>query len=173
MTYNVYQSELIKNNHNQFVLEINNAVAVFNKEFGNKDSTWDYRFYNAFSLTAPSLLFYNLFSELKTVIRDYAGHNKPLWMQSWINFHMPNQVLKWHDHDWPFHGYIAIDPKDTITVFENYTIKNEVGNIYIGPGKRMHTVKVLNEYDTPRITIGYDVTDQPNIPGGTFSLIPI
>ena len=86
---------------------------------------------------------------------------------------MPDQVLKWHNHSWPCHGYISIDPKMTKTVFEGYEITNEVGNIYIGAGNRQHCVEVLEPFTAPRITIGFDVTDVPNIPGGIFSLIPI
>lgn len=172
-SYRLYKSQYVVDNQNQLLIEINNAVAVFNREFNGRDSTWDYRFYNTFCLTAPSVVCYNLFTELKKIVREYVGHDRPLWIQSWINYHFPDQVLKWHNHSWPYHGYISIDPKMTKTVFEGYEITNEVGNIYIGEGNRKHCVEVLETFTTPRITIGFDVTDVPNIPGGIFSLIPI
>ena len=85
----------------------------------------------------------------------------------------PTQVLDWHGHDWPYHGYISVDPKKTDTVFETYRIKNELGNIYIGPGHRMHKVEVIHPFDTPRITLGFDITDEPDFPFDHFSLMPI
>ena len=44
-------------------------------------------------------------------------------------------------------------------MFEDYEVKNEVGNIYIGKGFKKHYVKVEEKFDTPRITIGFDVKD--------------
>ena len=55
----------------------------------------------------------------------------------------------------------SIDPKNTRTVFEGYDIKNEVGNIYIGPGYRKHKVEVDEHFDQPRITLGYDIETNP------------
>jgi hypothetical protein len=94
-------------------------------------------------------------------------------MQSWINYHMPQEVLDWHDHAWPFHGYVSIDPKESKTVFEEYKIHNKIGNIYIGPGSRKHKVEVLERFYSPRITLGFDVLDTPSAPTGQFSLLPI
>jgi len=171
--YRIYRSNLIVDNQQQFIDEINLATGHFKKEFPEKDSTWTYAYYNTFCLTSPSMLFHNLFTELKHVIREYAGHDRPLWMQSWINYHMPDQLLSWHNHYWPFHGYISIDPHVSRTVFEEYEIENKIGNVYIGPGLRRHTVIADENYHTPRITLGYDVLDAPFTPNGIFSLIPI
>ena len=171
--YRVYRSDTIVKNYESMLAEIQQGLFIFDQEFVNKDSTWSFKFYNTFSLTAPSLHFHKLLTELKGVIREYAGHDRPLWMQSWINRHMPDQVLDWHDHMWPFHGYISIDPKLSKTVFEDYAINNKIGNIYIGPGNRKHKVEVLETFYTPRITLGFDVTDQAGPPSGRFSLIPI
>ena len=101
-----------------------------------------------------------------------------MWMQCWMNMHNPKEVLGWHDHQFPYHGYVSIDPKDSITQFKEdnlrYEIKNEVGNIYFGPGwKRMHRVVVNSEYDGPRITLGFDIVLEPTLPDDQFSIIPL
>lgn len=173
LNYKIYRSETVVKFQKEMIEELERALFIFKNEFPDKDPTWGYKFYNTFSATAPSILFYNLFNELKTVIREYAGHNKPLWVQSWINYHYPNEVLDWHDHNWPFHGYISIDPKLSRTVFEDYFVNNKIGNIYIGPGKRKHKVEVLEDFITPRITLGFDVRDVPAATNGVLSLIPI
>ena len=96
-----------------------------------------------------------------------------MWFQSWLNFHKPDQVLDWHDHNWPYHGYISIDPKGTRTVFKDYEVKNEIGNIYIGPGHRRHKVEVDEVYDGPRITLGFDIHTEPSKPFDQWSLLPL
>ena len=96
-----------------------------------------------------------------------------MWFQSWINYHKPNEVLDWHTHLWHAHGYMSLDPKETNTIFKNYTIKNEIGNIYIGPGYREHKVEVLNLFEGERVTLGFDVTIKPELPNGILSFIPI
>ena len=94
--------------------------------------------------------------------------------------HKPDQVLNWHDHKFDYHGYVSIDPKDSITKFHDpntnvrYEIKNEVGNIYFGPGwDRKHKVCVNENYSGNRITLGYDIHTQPDLPDDQFSLIPL
>jgi len=115
---------------------------------------------------------YKLYS---SYIRDYDGTSDPLWFQSWLNFHETNEVLQWHSHYWDFHGYISIDPKDTTTVFNNFEIKNKVGQIYIGPGGEefRHKVRVDKNYNGKRITLGFDVTKQKNRGYNYLGLIPI
>ena len=63
--------------------------------------------------------------------------------------------------------------KKTRTVFSDYEIKNEIGNIYIGPGDREHKVIVDENFDTPRITLGFDVSLETEDLNDTISLIPI
>jgi len=96
-------------------------------------------------------------------------------MQSWLNFHSSDEVLKKHSHEWPFHGYISVDPKSTTTVFEKYEIENKIGQIYIGPGGKgyEHYVRVNNPYEGKRITIGFDITDIPNRGYKNLGLTPI
>ena len=74
-----------------------------------------------------------------------------------------NEVLERHNHpDCLFHGYISIDPKDTETEFEDYTIANETGNLYIGDAGIMHQVNVLSPFEGKRITIAFDIEDEKN-----------
>ena len=138
-----------------------------------------YRFYNVFNLTSPSPLYWFLFMNIKQVVRNTLGNNQPLWMQCWMNFHKQQEVLKWHDHHFPYHGYVSIDPKNSTTEFKQgslrYNIENVVGNIYFGPGwERMHRVVVNEDYDdSPRITLGFDILTEPTLPDDQFSLIPL
>jgi hypothetical protein len=157
--YKLYKSNTILNNREDL---INVCFKTHDKIINNlkvSETTWSYAKYNFFQMSSCNVNCYHLFIELKKIIREFAGHTRPLWFQSWLNFHTPNQVLNWHNHDWPFHGYISIDSKKTKTVFEDYEIMNEDGNIYIGLGHKKHKVEVLENYDTPRITIGFDVTE--------------
>jgi hypothetical protein len=154
--YRVYNSDYIKNNHQEIINDCYKAHDKFKKYF-DCDSTWSYYKYNIFCLSSTSIHFYNIYKELLTVIKLYHNKPEPLWFQSWLNFHNSNEVLDWHTHYWPYHGYISIDPKNTITEFEKYSIKNEIGNIYIGPGLRLHKVNVLENFQDKRITLGFDV----------------
>ena len=137
-----------------------------------------YRFYNLFSLTAPSPLFWLLLRDIRNCVRETINTDEPLWIQCWMNLHKPDEVLGWHDHHFPYHGYVSIDPKDSTTEFKEgdlrYEIKNEVGNIYFGPGwNRMHRVRVDSPYEGERITLGFDIETQPDLPDDQFSLIPL
>jgi len=173
MDYKIYKSQLIIDNKDEMLEQIHRAHSVHQIYFPGNDSTWTYKGYNFFGLTSPSLLFSKLFFELKNIIYDYVPEENK-WMQCWLNYHRPDQVLDWHDHHWDYHGYICIDPKKTKTVFEEYEIENEVGNIYIGPGNRKHKVVVEQNYNNPRITLGFYVCVQPkNTPDEILSLIPI
>ena len=115
-----------------------------------------------------------LFKELKNIIKEYHKKDEPLWFQCWLNYHSDNQVLDWHDHQWLWHGYISIDPKETKTIFENgFEVKNEIGNIYIGPCNIKHKVVVNKPYFGHRITLGFDVISVPDYPINTTSFMPI
>lgn len=168
-----FKSQNIIDNQEYFIEDCNRVFDYFKSVFPNGDSTWSYSMYNIFCATSPSPIFYNLFKELNGYIREYVGHDDPLWMQAWLNYHMPDQVLDWHGHDWPHHGYICIDPKDTKTVFEDFEVENEIGLIYIGPGYKEHKVEVIKSYDTPRITLGFDIHTEETLPYKQFSLMPI
>ena len=168
MDHRLYKSQVVIDNQRVMINILNNAIPLLEGE----DSTWTYHKYNVFGLTSPTRVFYELYKELRRFCYDYTGVPKDLWMQSWVNYHMPDKVLPWHNHEWPIHGYISILPHKTKTVFDGYEIVNEIGNVYIGPGGRHHRVEVLEDYDTPRITIGFDLTDSPSALSGNIALIP-
>jgi len=160
----------IKENHNHFIEYANLAHQRFNFAYGNKtsfnqnSSTWFYRYYNITCLTFGSSLYYKLFSDLQNLFKEITNNKKPLWYQSWLNFHKPNEVLDWHNHyECLLHGYISIDPKESETEFEDYKIKNEIGNVYIGKPEKKHKVNVLKPYDGHRITIAFDIIDEDNV----------
>lgn len=177
MDFRLYKSQLIIDNQKKFIDLIDQSYNLHQEVMNGEDSTWSYYRYNFFVLSAPSLLSHKLFVELKNLINDYVPSKNVKWFQCWINYHYPDQVLPWHNHEWDYHGYISIDPKKTRTVFSDYEIENEVGNIYIGPGYREHKVVVDEDFDTPRITLGFDIhLNNPNKkeePNGMLSLIPI
>ena len=170
--YKIHKSQLITDNKDQMVRLIHQAHSVHQTIFGGRDSTWSYGLYNFFALTSPNLIFKELFFELKDIIYDYVPE-KHKWVQCWLNYHTPDTVLDWHNHEWKYHGYICIDPQNTKTVFDDYEIKNEVGNIYIGPGYRQHKVVVEDNFYKPRITLGFDVCVDPMDSQQMLSLIPI
>lgn len=134
--------------------------------------TWEYNKYNIFSLTSGSLYFYKIYKELMSLLKDEIG-DRPMWFQSWINIHDNTSLLDWHNHAWDYHGYISIDPKNTVTEFENYTIKNKVGQVYFGPGNNLHRVISNEEFTGNRITIGFDVTTDPFMDHGCYGLFPV
>ncbi len=162
--YSLHQSEFIANNLNDIWEDLRVAHNNFQKLFPQESSTWAYSKYNIFALTAPSSTFYQIYKELRTVIRGHLGETRPLWLEAWLNYHTSDQVLDWHHHDFDYHGYIAIDPKKTRTVFESYSIDNKPGQIYFGPGNRLHKVEVLEPFDGVRTTIGFDVHVLPEHP---------
>ena len=54
-----------------------------------------------------------------------------------------------------------------------YEIENRPGQIYFGPGWRPHKVQVNEEFDRPRLTLGFDISFQGDIPDSQFSLHPL
>lgn len=144
-----------------------------------------YSFYNIFSLTTPSPYFYELYTIFRSIVRMHLG-SRPIWFQCWMNFHSSDNVLGWHNHAYPYHGYISIDPHKTTTLFTDhddpatvedssilYEIENKPGQIYFGPGWRPHKVRVDEKFDRPRLTLGFDISFKPDIPDAQFSLHPL
>jgi len=182
--YRIYQSDVILNNHQQMVDEVYAAYERFGKFKDIKDmNTLPYSNHkddegnnmfvsgvsNAFAFAAPSALFYDLYMELRDIIREYisfhVGDSERLYLDTWLNY-CPYEISKmpWHDHAFSYHGYIALDPQKSITDFGDWQIPNEIGYIYIGPGYQHHRVVVLEEHDKPRLTIGYDVEYKSVVP---------
>lgn len=167
MDYKVYNFDYIKDNQTEIIMQCDML-----KKLHNFDMTKKYYEYNIFSLSAGSIQFYEVYKFLSHIIRENIGNQKA-WIQSWLNYHTESEVLDWHDHHWEYHGYISIDPKDTTTEFENYSIENRVGKIYYGPGYRKHRVKVNTPYSGHRITIGFDVLLEPVMNTGCLGFIPL
>jgi len=171
--YEIYQSSTIIFHKKKILKVIDTIRPRLQKMFSNPDTTKIYGLYNFFSLTACDEHCYELFTDLKTVIRNHLQTNKPLWFQCWLNYHKKDEVLDWHDHDWDYHGYISLyNTNDTKTEFKEYAIDNKDGQIYIGPGHREHRVKVPKNFKGSRITLGFDIVTKPTSPAN-ISLIPL
>ena len=162
--YTVFNLPYIKNNIKHFKKYADLAYERFKFNYGEISPTSAYRYYNCMCLLAGSKHYYKMFKDIFKHIRKFSKTKKPLWFQCWLNIHKKDEVLKWHTHyDSLYHGYISIDPKNTETVFENYIIKNKIGNVYIGPSYRYHKVVCKNDYKGERITLGFDVMDEKTI----------
>jgi hypothetical protein len=156
--FKIWRSSEIVENKEEFISQIESSRNSLMAIYPDIDSTWGYNVYNIFAVSAGYEMFYNLYKDLQFIVRDYMQTEEPLWMQSWANYQYENDLLDWHAHfDWDCHGYISIDPKNSITMFEGFEIINEVGNIYIGPSDVQHKVYSKNQYDGRRITCGYDI----------------
>ncbi|MCH1416801.1 MAG: hypothetical protein L7V30_04730, partial [Gammaproteobacteria bacterium] len=92
MDYKLFQSQYIVDNQQSF---IDQCLSV-KSSFGNKDTTWSYNEYNIFSVTAGSVYFYNLFKELRDIVKAEIP-NKMLWIQAWLNVHEQQSLLDWHN----------------------------------------------------------------------------
>jgi len=166
--YIVENFTYIKKNKKHFIEYANLAHERFKFAYGNvfnqSSSTWFYRYYNITCLTFGSSLYFKMFCDLQRLIRKVSKTKKPLWYQCWLNFHKQEDVLDWHDHkESMLHGYISIDPKESETEFKGYSIKNKIGNIYIGQPYNLHRVNVLKPYTGHRITMAFDVVSEDNI----------
>ena len=155
-------------NHRVMIDILSNAISFL----GDEDPTWTYHRYNVFGLTSPTKVFYDLYKELRGFVYDYTGEADRLWIQSWVNYHSTKTLLQRHNHAYPIHGYICVNPHLTKTCFDNYEIQNRIGDVYIGPGGRYHEVKLIEPFYTPRITIGFDITDRPQQANANLGMIP-
>ena len=160
-SHRLYYSSYVELNKDALISDSKMGYYNFNLIFNNshKGPTSEYRNYNIFSITAFSLPFYTVYRQIVAAVRDYVGDDRPLWMQCWINYQRSSEVLPWHHHDGLLHGYLSIDPKDTVTEFNHFSIDNRVGLLYLGnTGKEMsHRVVVKEPYVDHRITIAFDV----------------
>lgn len=160
--YILHQIDYIANNQELIKDDIEIAHRLFKKVFPDKDSTWTYDRYNIFAFTAPSTAFYNIYTELRNVVRGQLGDDRPLWFQAWLNFHTYDQLIHRHHHDFEYHGYISLDPKKTKTVFDDYEIINKPGQLYFGPGyERHHHVEAIEPFEGVRTTLGFDIHTTP------------
>ena len=163
MTYKVYKFDYIKENQPEIVKVASDCHRAL-MEDGFGDTTWSYYLYNFFSVTSPSSHFLEIYKKLTGIIRENLPDEDLIWFQAWLNYHDHDQVLDWHNHSSPWHGYVALEPQDTTTEFEDWEIKNETGNIYFGRGNVRHRVVNNSHYSGKRLTIGYDA-----IPGSELN----
>ena len=149
--FEVYKEDVVVNKQDKFIEQL------LDFHHNTQYRTDNFHEYNIFTEVTTDEM-YDLYSALKAVIRTQIPASR-LWMQAWVNVHKQGESLDWHHHNFAWHGYISIDPKNTTTEFHHWSIDNEIGNIYFGPGGASHThrVKVNEAYDDYRITIGYDV----------------
>jgi hypothetical protein len=154
--YRVYHSPLVVEYQTEFISQSKFAYDLYCERFGDTDSTWGHLKYNIFGLTIGSPHFYALAKQITAACRDWAQDDERMWLQAWINYHYPCEVLKWHNHgNSTLHGYVSIDPKNTSTEFRDFSIKNEIGKIYVGPCGLEHNVVVHETFTTPRITLAF------------------
>ena len=162
--YSLYQCDYIIKNKDRFIEDAYIAKERFKFNYPEKSSTWFYRYYNATSLFFGSVYYFNFLKNFKKLIRKYVNTRDPLWYQMWLNFDDNNSLLDWHNHqECLIHGYVSIEPQNTITKFEEYEIKNKIGNIYIGKPYKLHKVVSLDFFKDKRITLGFDIIDKHNI----------
>jgi hypothetical protein len=181
--YIVFDSDYIRNNQENIIehcaisvdrikLSASSMKSVKYEQITGQDMTWWYGMYNIFNISVGSEHFatmYGIITKCANMYFNLLKKDTPrqLWMQSWINYHNSSEVLKTHDHRFPVHGYISIDPQDTETVFvkdgkELYIVDNKPGRIYIGLGKMPHYVRNRNAYLGKRITLGFDFVMDPH-----------
>ena len=175
----IYNFSYVKENKDIFVNDSLTGLSRFNTVFGEENiSTNYYQYYNAFGLTSGSTVFFELYKKLNQLIKEYNQKDERLWMQAWFNFHPMELLLPWHNHvDSSFHGYVSIEPHNTITEFKDKKIKNEVGNIYIGPSYEEHRVVAVEPFKTMRITLAFDVFKEQDLDGNkelmNIGIIPL
>jgi len=155
MDYILYKFDYIKDNQLELIKELKISHDNIVK-YGVFDTTKAYIYYNIFGVSSPSIHMYRVYQKVREIVRSKFP-NEILWIQSWLNYHNYDEVLGWHNHSASWHGYISIEPQDTVTEFENWTIDNECGNIYFGPGKHKHRVVNQRKYKGKRITLGFDI----------------
>jgi hypothetical protein len=165
------KSDLIVNNKSAFISLLEETDRDFKFKY-DWSTVEKYSSYNIFQATSPSSVMYSLLSEVKSHIHKYIGQ-QDLWIQAWLNVNQYPKLIIEHKHSFPWHGYITIDPKQTKTVFENFEIKNEPGQIYFGRGDILHKVVATEPFEGNRLTIGFDVTNIPDVKTNVEGFIPL
>lgn len=165
--YDTWQLEAVSKNKEMYIEQCNVLYTLLLDQ-GIKDTTWEYKKYNIFSLASSSEAFWFLWKNIQICIRKHLQTDQPAWMTGWLNYHRYENVLDWHNHlGSQYHGYVSIDPKNTKTMFQsdkgNYEISNESGLLYIGPSARLHKVEALEKFEGDRITIAFDVSTTKDI----------
>ena len=162
--YSLYNIPRVVANQQSLIESCMTAKRRFEIPFLGKSSTWMYRYYNTFGLTVGLPHFSDLLCDLNDIVRDHLQTDEPLWFQSWMNYHLPQEALDWHDHkECLAHGFFAIEPMDSKTVFGDYEVENKVGQLYIGKPKNLHKVVINSQYIGYRITIAFDIYNKQHI----------
>jgi len=162
--YSLYNIPRVVANQQSLIESCMTAKQRFEIPFLGKSSTWMYRYYNTFGLTVGLPHFSDLLCDLNDIVRDHLQTDEPLWFQSWMNYHLPQEALDWHDHkECLAHGFFAIEPMDSKTVFGDYEVENKVGQLYIGKPKNLHKVVINSQYIGYRITIAFDIYNKQHI----------
>jgi hypothetical protein len=169
----ITKSSVIIDNQQEMINDCTVVRDKILKDTGKSSTTSAYSKYNVFAYTSPKAIWNELFVELRDTVVSYVGDENDLYFQCWMNFHSQSQLLKWHEHGWPYHGYICISPQDTSTVFKDYSVVNEIGNIYVGNGDIKHKVVSNSDFTQPRITLGFDITTCGDKMAGNIGLIPL
>lgn len=185
--YRLYRSSYIAHQQELLVQECRKIHEKFQAAFPSANSTASttvaemakykihdgYSLYNAFSFAAPSIAFMRVYRDLTEAIRAFVPERE-LYMQAWLNYQDPSEVLGWHSHEgYQYHGYIAIDPHDTTTEFEGYEIHNRPGQIYIGRAFLRHRVVNRSAYAGKRITLGFDIIEPQALTIRNRGFIPV
>ena len=121
----IFLIDFVKNNQQLYINQCEELHSAIIRTYGDTDTTKAYCRYNLFNISCSSIAFYRLWKELSIKIREYVGDDRPLWMTGWLNVHTQDQVLDWHNHKLSVcHGYVSIDPKNTVTEFETFVVEN-------------------------------------------------
>ena len=172
--YKIYKSKTIINNFDSIVEECDLLEKEINKKLSLDDGDNVHLMqrynvltrYNVFDYINDKdyPLLYKVYVELTNLVKEYTDGNQ-YWVHGWMNYDtydIVEDTLGKHKHRFVLQGYIAVEPKQTKTIFydHGYDVENEIGNIYIGPGHRWHNVVNTEKYDGNRITFGYDLIEE-------------
>jgi hypothetical protein len=94
--YKIYKFDYIKENQAEIICESSICHDSLISD-GFQDTTWSYLFYNIFSVSSPSIHYWNIFKYLKNIIKENIDEER-VWLQSWLNYHSYDDVLDWHNH---------------------------------------------------------------------------
>lgn len=182
--YMLFKSKYMEEHLSEILYQTDVVANTIKERLESAESnvTWLYKKYNVFAYASGSPAYFSIYRDLIDCVSAYCKEYKVptnnLWMRNWLNYHNHSEVLKLHDHEVMAHGYVSIEPQFTETIFvddygiERYAIVNKPGQIYLGPGRRKHYVKNLQEYSEKRITIGLDL--ETNImPGVNLGCLPV
>lgn len=153
--------------------DTNSTLSTTKAELNRYSNHSGYKLYNLFAVAAPNAAFFDLFQELVDFIFSSCQEDK-LYVQAWLNCQPNEELLDWHRHSgYLLHGYICIDPKDTLTEFETFEIENKIGLMYVGECGEQHRVVSRNNFEGFRLTIGFDAIRPSEMQFDNMGFIPI